>query len=215
MSNLVEKKSEEWEQKLVWLTYIIKKGEHCQPVWFISGFSEALVLVRVIMDNMKLKDKVEMQRLGSQNAPNDLKNYPSILKQFHVNPAQIIKTIIIQRVNKYTSIVFYDSSYMCIIGVNIVHILYNSAFYSQPLPCSGCRQWCAPPHWPPGPSRPSAGASGQPCTFLGGPLWSPYWVAGQFELMETHKCSDIVFTVWKSPSIRCASSLYCRIYDWC
>lgn len=71
------------------LTYIIEKGEHCQPVWFISGFSEALVLVRVVMDNMKLKDKVETQRrLGSQNAPNDLNN---ILKQFRVNPGQIVK----------------------------------------------------------------------------------------------------------------------------
>lgn len=52
---------EDSEQKCVWLTYIVEKGEHCQPVWFISGFSEALVLVRVVMDNMELENKVEIQ----------------------------------------------------------------------------------------------------------------------------------------------------------
>lgn len=54
----------------MWLTYIIEKGEHCQPVWLISGFSKALVLVRIVMDNMELKDKVEMQnRLGAKICP--------------------------------------------------------------------------------------------------------------------------------------------------
>ena len=52
---------EDSEQKCVWLTYIVEKGEHCQPVWFISGLSEALVLVRVVMDNMELENKVEIQ----------------------------------------------------------------------------------------------------------------------------------------------------------
>ena len=52
---------EDSEQKCVWLTHIVEKGEHCQPVWFISGLSEALVLVRVVMDNMELENKVEIQ----------------------------------------------------------------------------------------------------------------------------------------------------------
>lgn len=45
----------------------------------------------------------------------------------------------------------------------------SSQTSSQPLPCSGCRRQCAPLRWPPGPSRPSAGASGQLCIFLGDP----------------------------------------------
>lgn len=54
----------------MWFTYIIEKGEHCQPVWLVSGFSEALVLVRIVMDNMELKDKVEMQSgLGAKICP--------------------------------------------------------------------------------------------------------------------------------------------------
>lgn len=58
---------EKRERKCLWLTYIVEKGEHCQPVRLISGFSKALVLVRIVMDNMELKDKVEMQnRLGAK-----------------------------------------------------------------------------------------------------------------------------------------------------
>lgn len=57
----------------MWLTYIIEKGEHCQPVWLISGLSKALVLVRIIMDNVELKDKVEMQNtLGVKKMSDDL-----------------------------------------------------------------------------------------------------------------------------------------------
>ena len=57
---------------LVWLTYIIEKGKYCQPVWLISGFSEALVLVRIVVDNMELKDRVEIQNRLCQNSPKDL-----------------------------------------------------------------------------------------------------------------------------------------------
>lgn len=65
-----KQKSEEREQTYLWLTYIIEKGEYCQPVRLISGFLEALVLVRIVMDNMELKDKVEMQnRLGAKICP--------------------------------------------------------------------------------------------------------------------------------------------------
>lgn len=43
--------------KSVCLTYVIEKGEYSQAVGFIFGFSEALVLVRIVMDDMELKDK--------------------------------------------------------------------------------------------------------------------------------------------------------------
>lgn len=43
--------------KGVCLTYIIEKGEYSQAVRFISGFNKALVLVRIIMDDVELKDK--------------------------------------------------------------------------------------------------------------------------------------------------------------
>lgn len=39
------------------LTYIIEKGEYSQAIGFISGFNKALVLVRIVMDDMELKDK--------------------------------------------------------------------------------------------------------------------------------------------------------------
>lgn len=65
--------TEKRKQKCVWLTYLIEKGEHCQPIWLISGFSKALVLVRIVMDNMELKDKVEIQnRLGAKVMPGNL-----------------------------------------------------------------------------------------------------------------------------------------------
>lgn len=41
----------------VCLTYVIEKGEYSQAVGFVSGFSEALVLDRIVMDDMELKDK--------------------------------------------------------------------------------------------------------------------------------------------------------------
>ena len=64
LKKLVVRKSGTWcgnRTTALCCTYIIDKGEHCQPVWLISGFREALVLVRVVMDNMELKDKMEMQ----------------------------------------------------------------------------------------------------------------------------------------------------------
>lgn len=39
------------------LTYIIEKGEDSQAVGFVSGFNKALVLVRIVMDDVELKDK--------------------------------------------------------------------------------------------------------------------------------------------------------------
>lgn len=65
--------------------------------------------------------------------------------------------------------------------------LFNSV---QPLPCSGCRPRCAPLRWPPGPSRPSAGASAQQCICLGDLSRSPLWGAGQFELDGNIKMSQ-------------------------
>lgn len=59
------------KEKHLWLTYIIEKGEYCQPVWLISGFSKAWVLVRIVMDNMELEDKVEIQDRW-ENMTNDL-----------------------------------------------------------------------------------------------------------------------------------------------
>lgn len=50
------------EQRYSWLTHIVEKREYRQPVWLISGLSEALVLVRIVMDNMELKEKVEIQK---------------------------------------------------------------------------------------------------------------------------------------------------------
>lgn len=47
----------EKRNKSVCLTYIIEKGEYSQAVRFISGFNKALVLVRIIMDDVELKDK--------------------------------------------------------------------------------------------------------------------------------------------------------------
>lgn len=61
---------EEGEEKYLWLTYIIEKGEYCQPIWLIFGFRETLVLVRVVMDNMELEDNTEEIRY--QNMPSDL-----------------------------------------------------------------------------------------------------------------------------------------------
>lgn len=43
--------------KSVCLTYVVEKGEYSQAVGFIFGFSKALVLVRIVMDDMELKDK--------------------------------------------------------------------------------------------------------------------------------------------------------------
>lgn len=43
--------------KPVCLTYIIEKGEDSQAVGFVSGFNKALVLVRIVMDDVELKDK--------------------------------------------------------------------------------------------------------------------------------------------------------------
>lgn len=54
------------------LTYIIEKGKYCQPIWLISGFSEACVLVGIVMDNMELKDKVEIHNIKCQITPKDL-----------------------------------------------------------------------------------------------------------------------------------------------
>lgn len=45
-------------------TYIIEKGQHCQTVGLISGLSEALVLVRIVMDDMELKDKMERHAMS-------------------------------------------------------------------------------------------------------------------------------------------------------
>lgn len=39
------------------LTNLVEKGKYRQPVFFISGFSQALVLVGIVMDNMELEDK--------------------------------------------------------------------------------------------------------------------------------------------------------------
>lgn len=59
---------------LVWFfTYLIEKGEHCQPVWLISGLREALVLVRIVVDDVELEDEVEMRsRLGAKKLFGDL-----------------------------------------------------------------------------------------------------------------------------------------------
>lgn len=53
---------QEGEEKYLWLTYIIEKGEYCQPIWLIFGFRETLVLIRVVMDNVELKDNAEQIR---------------------------------------------------------------------------------------------------------------------------------------------------------
>lgn len=50
-------RGEEKGNKSVCLTYIVEKGEYSQAVGFISGFVEALVLVRIVMDDVELKDK--------------------------------------------------------------------------------------------------------------------------------------------------------------
>lgn len=47
----------EKRNKSVCLTYIIEKGEYSQAVRFVSGFNKALVLVRIVMDDVELKDK--------------------------------------------------------------------------------------------------------------------------------------------------------------
>lgn len=43
-------------------TYIIEKGQHCQSVGLIFGFTEALILVRIVMDHMELEESVEQVR---------------------------------------------------------------------------------------------------------------------------------------------------------
>lgn len=62
-----KKDVEEGEQKCLWLTYIIEEGEHRQPVWLVSGLSEALVLVRIVMDDVELEGNAEQVR--GQNVP--------------------------------------------------------------------------------------------------------------------------------------------------
>lgn len=47
----------EKRSKSACLTYIIEKGEHSQAVGLISGFNKALVLVRIVMDDVELKEK--------------------------------------------------------------------------------------------------------------------------------------------------------------
>lgn len=41
------------------ILYLVEKGKNSQSIWLISGLSKARVLVRIIMDNMELKDRVK------------------------------------------------------------------------------------------------------------------------------------------------------------
>lgn len=41
-------------------TYLIEKGEHCQSIWLIFGLSEALVPVRIVVDDVELEYGVEI-----------------------------------------------------------------------------------------------------------------------------------------------------------
>lgn len=36
------------------ITYLIKEGQHCQTIRFILSFIKAFVLLRVVVDHMKL-----------------------------------------------------------------------------------------------------------------------------------------------------------------
>lgn len=41
-------------------TYLIEKGEHRQSIWLIFGLGEALVPVRIVVDDVELEYEVEM-----------------------------------------------------------------------------------------------------------------------------------------------------------
>lgn len=46
----------------VFSTYLIEEGEHRQPVWLIFGLGEALVPVRIVVDDVELEYEVEHVR---------------------------------------------------------------------------------------------------------------------------------------------------------